>query len=230
MDRKQLVVVDDDPELLASIQAPLEEHGYEVRGVTDWRGLLRLLNQGPLPDLIVLDVMMPEFNGFELLATLKCKPSCNKVPVLVISAMGQQGRDRALAHGAADYLAKPFTMDELLRHVQEVLLASAIRPLPPSALTAVGLRARLEDAAAALEGVEKATLTVHVHDPALLDAGQGRRAIFYPATPLVPYPTVIEASSFQAGPIEINIRLATRPATAAEIARLGGAEASPQVA
>lgn len=115
--RQCLYVVDDDDDVLAALADYLSRHGYAVRTASDGTGLDGLLTSG-LPDLVVLDVMMPGEDGLAICRRL----SVRAIPVLLLSALGDTtDRIVGLETGAADYLAKPFEPRELLARVRAVL-------------------------------------------------------------------------------------------------------------
>ena len=113
----RLLVVDDQPANLKAVSALLARHGYEVATATQGEQALDLADATP-PDLLLLDMMMPGMNGFELLAELRKRPALQQVPVIFLTAA--QDRElllRAFAAGAVDYVTKPFFPEELLARV-----------------------------------------------------------------------------------------------------------------
>jgi two-component system response regulator CpxR len=113
-----ILLVDDDVELVELLQQFLGRRGYRVEGVNDGgRGLARAVNGGH--DLVLLDVMMPDLDGFEVLRLLRRQ---SQVPVIMLTARTTQ-RDRVtgLDAGADDYLPKPFGTAELLARIRAVL-------------------------------------------------------------------------------------------------------------
>ena len=119
----RVLVADDDPDVLRVLVHNLEAEGFRVTTCDngeDARDIARTMT----PDLIILDVMMPKRDGYDVLASLKSNPSTREIPVVMLSA---KSNDEDVWHGwraGADYyVTKPFEMDELLRFV-----ASATRP------------------------------------------------------------------------------------------------------
>lgn len=113
-----LLLVDDDLEVLALLQKFLEQHGYSVDVATDGPALWRALEQR-LPDLIILDVMLPGDSGLVLCQQLRAK---HAIAVIMLTAMGElSDRVVGLELGADDYLTKPFDARELLARVRAVL-------------------------------------------------------------------------------------------------------------
>ncbi|MCX6000853.1 MAG: response regulator, partial [Chloroflexi bacterium] len=102
---KTILVVDDEPRIIEAVGMNLELEGYQVLGASNGNeALRRLVNE--LPDLVILDVMMPEMDGFE---TLKRIREVSTVPVIMLTVMGEEvDKIRGLDLGADDYVTKPF--------------------------------------------------------------------------------------------------------------------------
>ncbi|WP_318700035.1 MULTISPECIES: response regulator [unclassified Roseofilum] len=117
----QLLVVDDFTENLRLLKTVLQQQGYEVRLAANGKFALTSLDHFQ-PDLILLDIMMPEMNGYLFCQELKQNPKTSDIPVIFLSAL-QEGMDKAKAFqlGGADYLTKPFQMEELLARVKHHL-------------------------------------------------------------------------------------------------------------
>ena len=114
----QILLIDDDRELCSLMADFFSQHGFTLQAVHDGRGgLARALEPGY--DLIILDVMLPVLNGFELLAQIRRRSS---VPVIMLTARTEQeDRIAGLDAGADDYLPKPFGPEELLARIRAVL-------------------------------------------------------------------------------------------------------------
>ena len=119
MSNPKILVVDDEPGILTLVTAYLRQEGYEYVTASD--GLAGLKAARALkPNLIVLDVMLPEMNGFEVLEELKKRG--NTIPIVVLSAKGvETDRVMGLNLGADDYVVKPFGLQELLARIRAVL-------------------------------------------------------------------------------------------------------------
>jgi DNA-binding response OmpR family regulator len=116
----RLLVVDDEEHLAMGLKLNLELEGYEVVVATDAHEAERALSEGPGFGAIVLDVMLPDFDGFELCARLR--DAGNYTPVVMLTARSAaEDRVRGLEVGADDYLVKPFELDELLARVRSML-------------------------------------------------------------------------------------------------------------
>ncbi len=114
-----LLIVDDEDNLRSMLSAALRHHEYEVTAVDNGRDALRLVGEIS-PDLIVLDVMMPDLDGFEVCRRLRA--DAIHTPVVFLTARDDtHDRVRGLTLGGDDYLAKPFSLDELVARVEAVL-------------------------------------------------------------------------------------------------------------
>ncbi|HEV2238475.1 MAG TPA: response regulator transcription factor, partial [Ktedonobacterales bacterium] len=118
-----ILVADDDPQLLRLVTRNLELEGYEVRAVSDGQQALDEIGR-QVPSLVLLDVMMPRLDGFEVCERVR---EFSSVPIIILTARGQdQDKIRGLDLGADDYLTKPFSIDELVARVRAVLRRSAL--------------------------------------------------------------------------------------------------------
>jgi DNA-binding response OmpR family regulator len=119
--KKRILVVEDDLNLAAILRENLVFEGFDVDAVSDGAAALARAREFR-PDLIVLDIMLPGANGFEVCAALRRETT---TPVLMVSARGQKSdKIRGLNLGADDYIAKPFEVDELLARVNAILRRS----------------------------------------------------------------------------------------------------------
>lgn len=115
---EQILVIDDDRSLCCLLQRTLQAEGYSVRYCLTGTDGLQQLQAAPF-ELVVLDVMMPGLDGFEMLARIRAQSA---VPILMLTARGDSAsKVRGLQAGADDYLAKPFEMEELLARVQSLI-------------------------------------------------------------------------------------------------------------
>ena len=121
----RLLIVDDDTELCSLLQEFLQREGYSVQCVHDGKSGLELAQQSGF-DLIILDVMLPGMDGFEILKRLRTE---SKIPVLMLTARGQDvDRIVGLELGADDYLPKPFNPRELSARVKAILRRTEPKP------------------------------------------------------------------------------------------------------
>ena len=113
-----VLIVDDTLENLRLLAYLLGEEGYEVRPVTNGRQALQAVEQDP-PDLILLDINMPEMDGYEVYRRLRLNERCRDLPVIFLTAMADtDSKVRALNMGGVDYITKPFQLDEVLARVR----------------------------------------------------------------------------------------------------------------
>ena len=118
-----ILAADDDPQLLRLMTRNLEFEGYEVLSASDGQQALAEI-ESHVPDLVLLDVMMPKMDGFTVCHRVR---EFSSVPIIIVTARGQdQDKVRGLDLGADDYLTKPFSVDELLARVRAVLRRSQI--------------------------------------------------------------------------------------------------------
>lgn len=125
MEKKHILMVDDDPMILRFMSANLQARGYKVTTALDGESALQMARE-LCPDLVILDVLMPGIDGFEVCRRLR---EWSGVPILVLTAIGEtNARWQFLQLGANDYMAKPFDIAELLKRVHR-LLESGPSPL-----------------------------------------------------------------------------------------------------
>ncbi len=123
--KAHVLVVEDEPDIAALVAYQLARAGYQVRTARDGAEALRAAESDP-PDLVVLDLMLPEIGGTEVLRTLRSRTETHDIPVVVLTARGaEEERIRGFELGADDYVAKPFSPRELVLRVQAVLRRSA---------------------------------------------------------------------------------------------------------
>lgn len=117
------MVADDEPHIRRVLTALLESEGFAVEPVTDGSQALALLMDPGVPcDLLLTDLMMPERTGLEVLEELASMPMRAGLPVVVLTAKGEDAdRERAFRLGAADFLTKPFSPKKLLARVLELM-------------------------------------------------------------------------------------------------------------
>jgi two-component system response regulator ArlR len=114
----RIAVVDDEPRIRELLELTLQHHGYTVRTAADGQAGLRLVREW-IPDLIVLDVMMPKVDGIALLPMIR---QVSEAPVIMLSAKGEvEDKVEGLVRGADDYISKPFEISELLAHIEAKL-------------------------------------------------------------------------------------------------------------
>jgi two-component system KDP operon response regulator KdpE len=124
---RRILVVDDEPQIRRALDIALRGHGYEVRLAEGSAAALVQLGSDP-PDLLILDLMLPDLDGLSLLRELR---GWSDLPVIVLSARGEEAtKIEALDLGADDYLTKPFGIGELLARVRALLRRGKETPPP----------------------------------------------------------------------------------------------------
>ena len=120
-DKKTVLVVDDTPDNLAVITGLLKDT-YKVKAAPSGERALQIVQAGSPPDLILLDIMMPEMDGFEVMQRLKAMPSHRDIPVIFLTAKSTvEDEMRGLAIGAVDYITKPISPPIVLARVRNHL-------------------------------------------------------------------------------------------------------------
>ena len=117
----KILIADDDPTIIHLLTVNLEMEDYEVVVAQDGLQAVTMANQDP-PDLIILDIMMPNMDGWAARDELLKSPTLADIPVIFLSARAQQADlRRGLEAGAAEYITKPFDPVDLLKIIEEVL-------------------------------------------------------------------------------------------------------------
>jgi DNA-binding response OmpR family regulator len=118
---KVILVVDDEPNILLSLEYLMQQAGYEVRSARDGDAALEAM-ESALPDLVLLDVMMPKRDGYEVCQAIRARPEWKGVKVIMLTAKGREvEREKGMSLGADDYVTKPFATQELVDKVRQVL-------------------------------------------------------------------------------------------------------------
>jgi DNA-binding response OmpR family regulator len=119
--KRTILIVDDEEDVLDLLQLVFETSGFAVRRAATGKSAVSIAYEEP-PDVVLLDVMMPEMDGWQVLRTLKGDERTRNVPVVMLSARAER-RDKmiGLQEGAEGYIAKPFSPAEVVREVQSFL-------------------------------------------------------------------------------------------------------------
>ena len=118
---KQILVIDDDPTLTKMVESRLNANGYAAVTSNDAAvGLEKAMKQ--IPDLVILDVMMPIINGYNMCTLLKSEQKTRNIPIIMLTSRSED-QDKAIGKevGVDAYLTKPFKMEELLKTVEDLL-------------------------------------------------------------------------------------------------------------
>lgn len=132
-DKPRIMVVDDDKVLLKNV-AVLLGSNYSVSLYSNGKEALNALSEGSLlPDLILLDVKMPEIDGYEVIKSIKTMPSCEEIPVVFVTGLSDEEDELiGLQLGAADYIKKPYSQKILLARVSNLLKIKKDAPVKKS--------------------------------------------------------------------------------------------------
>ncbi|NLW04372.1 MAG: response regulator [Pseudomonadaceae bacterium] len=123
----KVLVVDDEPNIVLSLEFLMQQAGFEVTTAFDGESALMLVNENP-PDLVLLDISLPGISGFEVLEELRNQAAFKRLPIVMLTAHGREvEREKGLALGADDYITKPFSTRQLVEKVQALLNESAIK-------------------------------------------------------------------------------------------------------
>jgi DNA-binding response OmpR family regulator len=118
---KKVLIVDDEPNIVAALEYLLQRKGYEIRVAADGEEALRLV-QSFAPDLVLLDVMMPRQSGYEVCQRIRERPEWSRTRIVMLSAKGREAEvSKGLSLGADLYITKPFSSAELVARIGELL-------------------------------------------------------------------------------------------------------------
>ena len=125
---KQVLIVDDEPNIVISLEFLMKREGFAVAVARDGEEGLAAIRAGR-PDLVVLDVMMPKRNGYEVLAAVRADPALAGVRILMLTAKGRPAeREKGLELGADAYMPKPFSTRELVDKAKSLLAEGERQP------------------------------------------------------------------------------------------------------
>jgi CheY-like chemotaxis protein len=117
----KILIVDDDEQATTLLERVLAIKGHEATSLNDSAETIQVVSSST-PDLILLDLMMPEPNGFEVCKMLRADPKFAKLPIVIITAMDDNAsKENAYAAGANDYLTKPFRIDALAQAIDDLI-------------------------------------------------------------------------------------------------------------
>ena len=116
----RVLIAEDEPHIVESLSFVLQREGFSVSAVLDGEAAMRAL-RSEAPDLLILDLMLPRMNGFEVLKALKSDPALKSIPVLILTAKGQ-AQDRRLAEeiGADCFMTKPFSNRDIVEQARRL--------------------------------------------------------------------------------------------------------------
>ncbi len=118
---RSVLVVDDEPNIVLSLEFIMKQAGFEVRVARDGDEALGAI-EASLPDLVLLDVMMPNRDGYDVCQTIRANPAWKGIHIIMLTAKGRDiEREKGMALGADDYITKPFSTREVIARVQQFL-------------------------------------------------------------------------------------------------------------
>ena len=118
---RQILVVDDEPSIVLSLEFLMKEAGYDGRTAADGDAALAAISERP-PDLVLLDVNLPKRNGYEVCEAVRANPAWKAVRILMLTAKGRDvERQKGIALGADEYVTKPFSTHEVVNKVRAML-------------------------------------------------------------------------------------------------------------
>jgi len=124
-----ILIVDDEADLAETLAFNLERENYRTKTAHDGRAALSAASASPHPDLILLDLMLPDMSGTEICKKLRAQPATRDIPVIMLTARGEEvDRVLGLELGADDYVVKPFSVRELLLRIRAVLRRATSAP------------------------------------------------------------------------------------------------------
>jgi len=154
MSKMKIVVVEDDQDILQLLAYNMQASGFEVLTSRDGFEALSVVRRS-LPDLVILDLMLPSLDGFEVCKELKRDPETKRIPILMLTARGEEvDRIVGLELGADDYVVKPFSPRELILRVRAILRRSTSDNAGENFWQHEGLRVDFEGHKASLHGEE----------------------------------------------------------------------------
>jgi DNA-binding response OmpR family regulator len=118
---RKVLIVDDEPNIVAALEYLLQRNGYEVRSASNGEEALRQV-EAFAPDLVLLDIMMPQQSGYEVCQRIRERPQWHRMRILMLSAKGREAEvSKGLSLGADLYITKPFSNAELVARIGELL-------------------------------------------------------------------------------------------------------------
>jgi DNA-binding response OmpR family regulator len=127
MGNQLIAIIDDEPDILELVGVNLKKSGFQVKGFSDVEGFYRFL-QTSSPDLIILDLMLPDVDGFEVCKYLKNNDKYSSIPIIMLTAKTEETEKvLGLELGADDYVTKPFSPRELVARVKAVLRRQGLK-------------------------------------------------------------------------------------------------------
>ncbi len=116
---RTILVVDDEPNIVLSLEFIMKQAGFEVRVARDGNEAIEAF-EASIPDLVLLDVMMPNRDGYDVCQTIRANPAWQDVHIIMLTAKGRDiEREKGMALGADDYITKPFSTRQVIARVEQ---------------------------------------------------------------------------------------------------------------
>ncbi|KKL21960.1 hypothetical protein LCGC14_2440220 [marine sediment metagenome] len=113
-----ILVVDDEPNIVLSLEFIMQNEGYDVRIAKDGEEALQAIKE-KVPDLVLLDIMMPAMSGYEVCQRIRANPEWKDIRIVMLTAKGREvDQEKGMAMGADDYITKPFATRDLIARVK----------------------------------------------------------------------------------------------------------------
>jgi len=114
--RKTILIIDDDPRNIFALSATLKAKGFDYIACSEAAEAIRVMESDQQIDMVLIDMMMPDMDGYEAIPIMKKMKGREKIPLIAVTAQAMVGdRDKCLAAGADDYISKPIDVDKLMQ-------------------------------------------------------------------------------------------------------------------
>ncbi|SDQ09986.1 Response regulator receiver domain-containing protein [Chryseobacterium soldanellicola] len=118
---KKILIVDDDPRNIFALKLTLKSRGYQIESCTMAREAIQMLQKDNAIDVVLMDMMMPEMDGYEAIRIIRNTPSISRIPVIAVTAQAMpEDRQKSLDAGAQDYVSKPIDIDQLINAIEKL--------------------------------------------------------------------------------------------------------------
>jgi CheY-like chemotaxis protein len=119
---KKILIVDDDPRNIFALKLTLKSRGYQTESCTMAQEAIDMLNKDQDFNAVLMDMMMPEMDGYEAIRVIRNTPSISQIPVIAVTAQAMpEDRQKCLDAGAQEYVSKPINVDQLISAIEKLL-------------------------------------------------------------------------------------------------------------
>ncbi|AZA51448.1 response regulator [Chryseobacterium carnipullorum] len=116
---KKILIVDDDPRNIFALKLTLKSRGYQIESCTMAQEAIQILKEQAI-DIVLMDMMMPEMDGYEAIRMMRNTPSMSEIPVIAVTAQAMpEDRQKCIDAGAQDYVSKPIDVDQLMTAIEK---------------------------------------------------------------------------------------------------------------